>query len=80
MRKLLLVILLVAGLLAVGYAEKVVNYGIYEDITTTNLWNIIGPGATTWNFTVQLWKWSSLLGMNKDGMLHRGLQPMFLSW
>lgn len=73
MRKLLLVILLVAGLLAVGYAEKVVNYGIYEDITTTNLWNIIGPGATTWNFTVQLWKWSSLLGMNKDGMVTPGL-------
>ncbi|MCD6463026.1 MAG: ABC transporter substrate-binding protein [Thermotogae bacterium] len=73
MRKLLLVILLVAGLLAVGYAEKVVNYGIYEDITTTNLWNIIGPGATTWNFTVQLWKWGSLLGMNKDGMVTPGL-------
>ena len=69
MKRTLLVLMVVFAVLSLGFAEKVVNYGIFEDITTTNLWNIIGPGSTTWNFTVQLWKWGSLLGMNKDGMV-----------
>jgi len=46
-----------------------VNYGIFEDITTTNVWNLLGSGSTSYNFAVQLWKYPSLLGMNKEGAL-----------
>ncbi|WP_126992733.1 ABC transporter substrate-binding protein [Thermosipho globiformans] len=51
------------------FAETVVNYALLEDITTTNIWNLLGSGSSAWNFYIQLWKYPSLLGMNKDGML-----------
>ncbi|MGC8821015.1 MAG: ABC transporter substrate-binding protein [Fervidobacterium sp.] len=59
-----LVILFVASLFAVQ-----VNYGIFSDLTTTNIWNLLGSGSSSWNFVVQLWKYPSLLGMNKEGQL-----------
>lgn len=34
--------------------------GIFEDITNTNLWNTIGPGATAWNFYVNLPQYATL--------------------
>lgn len=46
-----------------------VNYGIFEDITTTNVWNLLGSGSTSYNFAVQLWKYPSLFGMNKEGQI-----------
>lgn len=66
MKKLsvLLAVLFVASLFAAQ-----VNYGIFADITTTNIWNLLGSGSSSWNFVVQLWKYPSLLGMNKEGQL-----------
>ncbi len=61
---LFLTVLFVASLFAVQ-----VNYGIFSDITTTNIWNLLGSGSSTWNFVVQIWKYPSLLGMNKEGQL-----------
>jgi peptide/nickel transport system substrate-binding protein len=34
--------------------------GIFEDITNTNVWNTIGPGATAWNFYVNLPQYGTL--------------------
>ncbi|MFN4224548.1 MAG: ABC transporter substrate-binding protein, partial [Fervidobacterium nodosum] len=66
MKKLVvfLAVLFVVSLFAVQ-----VNYGIFSDITTTNIWNLLGSGSSSWNFVVQLWKYPSLLGMNKEGQL-----------
>ena len=57
------------ALLALSLFAVQVNYGIFEDLTTTNIWNLLGSGSSSWNFVVQLWKYPSLLGMNKDGTL-----------
>lgn len=66
MRKLVFLGLLLVGALLLATQ---INYGIFADITTTNVWNLLGAGSTSWNFAVQLWKYPSILGMNKDGML-----------
>jgi len=60
---------LLAALFVVSLFAVQVNYGIFSDITTTNIWNLLGSGSSAWNFVVQLWKYPSLLGMNKEGQL-----------
>jgi len=35
-------------------SDQPYRVGIFEDITNTNIWNTIGPGATAWNFYVNL--------------------------
>lgn len=40
---------MVIGFLAAG---QVLQIGIFEDLTTTNIWARIGPDATVWNFYV----------------------------
>lgn len=66
MRKLVFLGLLLVGALLLATQ---INYGIFADITTTNVWNLLGAGSTTWNFAVQIWKYPTILSMNKDGML-----------
>ncbi|QTA37592.1 ABC transporter substrate-binding protein [Thermosipho ferrireducens] len=67
MKRLLVFVGLLLTLFIFG--EAVVNYALLEDITTTNIWNLLGSGSSAWNFYVQLWKYPALLTMNKDGML-----------
>jgi peptide/nickel transport system substrate-binding protein len=35
-------------------SDQPYRVGIFEDITNANIWNTIGPGATAWNFYVNL--------------------------
>lgn len=39
---------------AAAASDEPYRVGIFEDITNTNIWNTIGPGATAWNFYVNL--------------------------
>lgn len=41
-------------------ANEPYRVGIFEDITNTNIWNTIGPGATAWNFYVNLPQYGAL--------------------
>jgi len=63
------VVLLFLLTFAIAVFAVQVNYGIFEDVTTTNVWNLLGSGSTSYNFAVQLWKYPSLLSMNKEGQL-----------
>jgi ABC-type transport system substrate-binding protein len=47
------------GLLASG---QVLEVGIFEDMSTTNIWNRLGPGSTVWNSYVLDGKIMSLYG------------------
>ncbi len=60
-RKLGMYLVMVAalGLLAFG---QVLEVGIFEDMSTTNIWNRLGPGSTVWNTYVQGGKVLSLYG------------------
>lgn len=66
MKKVLVALFVLAAL---SLFAVQINYGIFADLTTTNIWNLLGSGSSSWNFAVQLWKYPSLLGMNKEGQL-----------
>ncbi len=67
MKKLLalaLVLGLVAGFALLGTAaDKVYNVGLLDDITTTNLINLVGPSSTVYDFTVADQWISTLYGL-----------------
>ena len=50
------------ALFGVWAAAQVLEVGIFEDITTTNIWARIGPDATVWNTYVQGGQHGSLYG------------------
>ncbi|NIA09187.1 MAG: hypothetical protein GWP10_05470 [Nitrospiraceae bacterium] len=67
MKKLLalaLVLGLVAGFALLGTAaDKVYNVGLLDDITTTNLINLVGPSSTVYDFAVADQWISTLYGL-----------------
>jgi len=52
----------VVALFGFGVAAQVLNVGIFEDLTTTNIWSRIGPDATVWNSYVQGGQMGALYG------------------
>ncbi|MGC8637265.1 MAG: hypothetical protein ACP5UP_03485, partial [Athalassotoga sp.] len=64
MRKILLVILMgivVAGLI---FAGGTANYAMLSDVTSLNIWSMLGPNATAWNFYPTMGKYGGLYGMS----------------
>ncbi|MFQ5793486.1 MAG: ABC transporter substrate-binding protein [Candidatus Bipolaricaulia bacterium] len=58
---------LLIGLTFGGYAqeqEQIYQVGIYEDPTTTNIWNMLGEGATVWNFAIMVIHYPSLFSLS----------------
>jgi peptide/nickel transport system substrate-binding protein len=53
---------IVAGMLA--FAGGTVNYAMLSDVTSLNIWSMLGPNATAWNFYPALGKYGSLYGMS----------------
>ncbi|RLE30451.1 hypothetical protein DRJ54_02630, partial [Candidatus Acetothermia bacterium] len=47
-------------LYSVWAAAQVLEVGIFEDITTTNVWAVFGPEASVWNSYVLGGCWESL--------------------
>lgn len=45
---------------AAAVSDQPYRVGIFEDITNANVWNTIGPGATAWNFYVNLPQYGAL--------------------
>ncbi len=43
---------------------KVWRIGILDDVTTTNIWSILGPDSTAWNFYTQLNQYPFLYGLS----------------
>ncbi len=56
---LMIAIMVVFGVIGVAQ-EKIVNYAMYSDLTTTNIWAMLGPDATVWNFYPTMVKYGSL--------------------
>ncbi len=57
MRKLFVFALAIVSVFAMA---TVINYAIYEEPTTLNVWNYYGPNATVWNSYVLAGKWGAL--------------------
>ncbi len=57
---ILLVTLMVLALGVLSIAGGTINYALVSDITTLNIWSMLGPNATSWNFYVGLAKYGSL--------------------
>ncbi len=57
MRKLALISLVIVSALSLA---AVVNYALYEEPKTLNIWNYYGPGTTVWSSYVLSGRWGSL--------------------
>lgn len=63
MKKATLLLLVAVMLLSTAVmAAGTVNFAMLEDITTTNIWALLGPSASSWNFYPTLNKYSTLYG------------------
>ena len=61
MRKaIFLVALMILALGVLSLAGGTVNYALVSNITTLNIWSMLGPNATSWNFYVGMVKYGSL--------------------
>jgi len=59
---LVLVGIVVVGILA--FAGGTANYALLSDVTTLNIWSMLGPNATAWNFYPTMGKYGGLYGMS----------------
>ncbi len=59
---LVLVVVVALGVLTLG--AGVVNYAMLSGVTTLNIWSMLGPNATAWNFYPGLVKYGSLYGQS----------------
>ncbi len=59
---LVLVGIVVLGMLA--FASGTANYALLSDVTSVNIWSMLGPNATAWNFYPTLGKYGGLYGMS----------------
>ncbi|MCL4407177.1 MAG: ABC transporter substrate-binding protein [Thermotogae bacterium] len=59
---LVLVGIVVVGILA--FAGGTANYALLSDVTSLNIWSMLGPNATAWNFYPTLGKYGTLYGMS----------------
>ncbi len=65
MKKFLVFVLV--GIVVVGalaFAGGTVNYAMLSDVTSLNIWSMLGPNATAWNFYPALGKYGGLYGMS----------------
>jgi len=44
--------------------QAIFTIGVFEDLTTTNIWAILGPDATAWNFYMLLNRYPALYGLS----------------
>ena len=59
---LVLIAVIALGVFTLG--AGVVNYAMLSGVTTMNIWSMLGPNATTWNFYPTMVKYGSLYGQS----------------
>ncbi len=64
MRRVLVLLLIGSIFIGIALAGGVVNFGMYSDITSLNIWSMLGPNATSWNFYPAIDKYGSLYGLS----------------
>ncbi len=64
MKRVLVLLLVGVMFIGVALAGGVANFGMYSDITSLNIWSMLGPNATSWNFYPAIMKYGSLYGLS----------------